>query len=394
MKNLIYFSTLLIWLISCSTQPTTKSELAFIDTSKKYPEKVIQLTDIADVSYIQLSSSQDDFLFNGSIDYMTQNTILVIDRSSQSVLLFTKEGIPKSRFNRKGQGPEEYTSIALVMYDEPHDDVFVFPDFSDHILVYSSKGAFKRKLRLPQRNINAQMALFDDQSILVYDNTKLWQATIQERNTDRSEDMIQAIDSTFFLISNVDGSLLEYIHLPNQNVDLSYKDLNGLFTAQANYGRIRKSSDGLLLYNPESDTIFLYNREKSLRPYLHKKPLLTKSKPMTVLDICLDVGKLQFLATYTYQTGKVPTPHYYMRDKETAEIYRQKISLPEYKGKVLYINPRQSSYLDKEYLFELDLDQLEEAYQEQRLSGQLEDLVASLLDQGDANNIFLLAKFY
>lgn len=96
MKNLIYFSTLLIWLISCSTQPTTKSELAFIDTSKKYPEKVIQLTDIADVSYIQLSSSQDDFLFNGSIDYMTQNTILVIDRSSQRYYSLPKKGYLKA----------------------------------------------------------------------------------------------------------------------------------------------------------------------------------------------------------------------------------------------------------------------------------------------------------
>src|SRR3712207_8353062 len=75
---------------------------------------------------------------------------------------------------------------------ETNDDVFVSPDFSDHIMVYSSMGKFKRRINLPQINVNGQMVLFDDQSILVYDNTKLWKTIMQSYSAETS------IDSTFF----------------------------------------------------------------------------------------------------------------------------------------------------------------------------------------------------
>ena len=68
----------------------------------------------------------------------------------------------------------------------------------------------------------------------------------------------QIIDSTFFLISKTDGAVQEYIRLPNKNIDLSYKDLEGTFIGQVSYGHVRNCADGLLLYNPETDTVFLY----------------------------------------------------------------------------------------------------------------------------------------
>lgn len=387
-KNIVLYFVLSIFVAGCSSNKQSNKELAFIDASKSYPEKEINLTDIADVSYVYLNSKSDDYLFKGSISYVTQNTIVVIDRSSHSILFFSKDGNPVSRFNRRGQGPEEYTDAASVMYDEESDDVFVSPDFSDHIMVYSSAGEFKRRINLPQRNINGQMALFDNQSILVYDNTKLWRATMQNKSAE------QVIDSTFFLISKTDGTVLEYIKLPSKNIDLNYKDLGGLFIAQISYGRVRKSPDGLFLYNPETDTVFLYGKNKSLTPYLYKKPSLDKSNPMTVMDICMDTGKFQFISLYSYKkTGAAPSPQYYMRNKETGEIFRQKITLPDYQGKEFFVNPRLLNYYEKEYHFELDFTKLEEAYNENRLSGKLKELVATLINEREPNNVFVFVDF-
>ena len=386
-KNILYIF-LSILIIGCSSDKKTLKELAFIDTSKEYPEKEINLKDIADVSYVYLNSKSDDYLFKGQIEYVTENRIVVIDRSSQSVLFFSKDGNPVSRFNRKGQGPEEYTDAASVMYDETNDDVFVSPDFSDHIMVYSSNGEFKRRIDLPQMNVNGQMVLFDDQSILVYDNTKLWRATMQSNSAETT------IDSTFFLISKADGTVLRYIQIPNKNIDLSYKDLGGDFIGQVSYGRVRKSTDGLLLYNPETDTVFHYSRDKTLTPYLHKKPLLSESNPMTVMDICMDAGNYQFLSLYPYQkTGASPSPKYYLRNKDSGEIFRQKITLPDYQGKYFFVNPRLSNYSEKGYYFELDFTKLEEAYNENKLSGKLKKLVASLIKEEDANNVFVFVDF-
>ena len=372
----------------CSSNKQSHKELAFIDVSKEYPVKEIDLTDIADVSYVSLNSESDDYLFKGGISYVTENSIVVIDRISHSILFFSKDGNPKSRFNRRGQGPEEYTDVFSVMYDEAKDDVFVSPDLSDHIMVYSSSGEFKRKISLPQMNINGQMAFFDDESILVYDNTKLWRATMQNDFTE------PVGDSTFFLISKTDGRVLEYIQLPNRNIDLGYKDLEGIFVGQISYGRVRRHSDGLLLYNPETDTVFHYSRNKTLTPYFHKEPLLGKSNPMTVMDICMDAGQFQFIAIYHYlETGKSPSPKYYMRDKKTGEIFRQKIGIPDYQGKYFSANPRLLGYYEKGYHFELDITELEEAYNQNKLSGELKELTALLMDDEEASNVLVFVDF-
>ena len=128
---------------------------------------------------------------------------------------------------------------------------------------------------------------------------------------------------------------------------------------------------------------------------MHKKPLLSDMNPMTVMDICMDGGRFQFLSVYPYlKTGSSPSPKYYMRDKETGEIFRQKITLPEYRGKDFYINPRLSNYYENKYHFELDFTELEEAYHENKLNGRLKELVATLMKEEDANNVFVFVDFH
>ena len=73
-----------------------------------------------------------------------------------------------------------------------------------------------------------------------------------------------------------------------------------------------------------------------LTPYLHKKPLLSDLDPMLAMDICMDAGKFQFLSVIHYLANGLTSPTYYTRDKKTGERFRQKIILPDYKGKGVY----------------------------------------------------------
>ena len=362
---------------------TTADSLLFTEPLDTLPDGVI-----SSVSWLPLQNS-DQRIIDEISKLSVVDSFIVIGSRRQAVLqVYSTEGKFLYEISEKGQGPEEYSDAASLMYDEANDEVFVSPDFSNHIMVYSSLGEFKRKINLPQVNVNGQMALFDDVSILVYDNTKLWQSTMQSN----APEVEQTIDSVFFLISKLDGTVLDYISLPNENIDLSYK--NSVFTSQVNYGRVRKSADGLLLYNPESDTVFHYSKEKHLTPYMHKKPILSSQNPMTVMDICMDAGKYQFIAVYPYrETGKSPTPKYYMRNKATGELFRQKITLSDFEGKELYINPRLFNYYEHAYHFELDFAELEEAYYKNKLSGKLKELVASLLENEESNNVFVFADF-
>ena len=100
MGRLVFYSILIIYLTtSCSSDRRADYDLPFIKINESFSEKEIILTDIADITYLCLASDNEDYLFAGAINSITENIIAIIDRSSGSILFFTKDGKPKSRFN-------------------------------------------------------------------------------------------------------------------------------------------------------------------------------------------------------------------------------------------------------------------------------------------------------
>ena len=125
-----------------------------------------------------------------------------------------------------------------------------------------------------------------------------------------------------------------------------------------------------------------------------KTPLVSATDPMVYMNNCVDAGRYQFMEVYTvrWEEGAFPFPaKYYMRDKKTGEIFRQKIILPDYKGKEFLFHSFYRDYENGPYL-ELDLIELKQAYNEDRLSGKLKELVATLNEEED-NNVFMFVHF-
>ena len=179
-RIVLYMLIFLVFGNNCSLEKREKGFLACIDVRKNYPEKEIILTDIANVSYLHLNTEDNDYLYSGGIVCISKNTIVVYDNASGSFLFFSKDGLPKSRFNRKGIGPQDYSTIASVIYDEVKDELFVFLFMSD-IQVYSSWGEHKRKIVLPQETVMSFSTFFDDQSIISYDASIQMQSSINKR---------------------------------------------------------------------------------------------------------------------------------------------------------------------------------------------------------------------
>ena len=392
--NILYLIIISVLITGCSSENQSKDSLPCIDVRKRYPEKEIILTDIADITYLHLSAKNEDFLYKGSINYATNNTIAIHDQSSGSILFFTKDGNPKSRFNRYGQGPEEYSRPFLtILYDEVADDVFVAQNDINFVQVYSSTGEYKRKLTLPQGVRISEMAVFDDQSLLVYDESKLWKNLKRNFSGDNTSIVPHDIDSAFFRISKIDGKVFEYVEMPGSNVDLSIKkdrDAQIIY-----YTHIVKCSDGFHLCNPETDTVFLYGKDKSLTPVICKTPLVGDLNPMLVMDNCMDAGNYQFMEIITNSASSREKPierMYYARNKKTGEVFRQKNILPDFKGKEFFFRARTAKFFENGYHFELDLIELNKAYRENRLSGKLKELTASL-DEFEDNNVFMFLQF-
>jgi hypothetical protein len=316
---------------------------------------------------------------------------VIHDSSSGRLLFFTKDGNPKSYFNHKGNGPEDYINVNQAVYDEEKDEIFVV--FRNVIQVYSSTGDHKRKITLPAGVIVSPIVSFDDESLFLYDASEQLPADVKGRT---DTDMYFA--SPFVRISKTDGKMLNCVELPAADVDLGlYRDMNGTrMLVRGRTSRVIKSDGGVLLCNPETDTVFLFGKDRCLTPVIYKTPAIGASDPMAYLNNCIDAGRYQFMEMYTlrFEEGAFPYPvTYLMRDRKTGEIFRQKIILPDYNGKHFFISPVQSGRdYENGAFFELDLTELKQAYGENKLSGKLKELTASLDEEKD-NNVFLLFKF-
>ena len=390
--ELKYLFIVVIIATGCSSNNQTGSILPFIDVRKNYPEKEIILTDIAEVVYVHLSTENEDYLYQGGIRDITENTIVIHDNSSDKILFFSKDGTPKSFFNRKGQGTEEYTGVRFIIFDEDADDVFIY-SMGNIFQVYSSTGEYKRTLFLPEGIFVNGCASFDRETFIVYDES----SRINRTQKGLMDFSIEHKDSSFIQISNVDGKVIHYLELSDKNIvlrdDRNFGDIRG---PVGRTSRLIKCKEGVLICNPETDTVFLYGTDKSLKPVIHKTPLVSDLDPMVYMNNCVDVGRYQFIEVFTvrWDEGAFPFPvKYYIRDTKTGEIFRQKIILPDYHGKEFIFSPLQTGRdYENGTFIELDLIELKQAYKDNRLGGKLKELVATLNELED-NNVFMFICF-
>ena len=383
--------------VSCGS---SQGSLPCIDVHKNYPEKEILITDIADISYVHLDAQDRDYLFSGIINYVTESAIVVNDRSSGSVLFFSRDGRPKSRFNHYGRGPGEYTEAIMIriIYDEIADDVFLFfsgfaTPLGASILVYSSTGEYKRSLVLPKGVDPSTPIDFDAQSLFFYDERNQFEK-MSKREIHRSPD---SFHSDYYRISKTDGAVLDSLDFPSNEADLTFRGPRSSATV-ATVSRVGKYAAGLYLCHADADTVFLY--DGVLRPVICKTPLASDLDPKTYMSDFVGLGRYQFVQTHTqYNWRKIPKEKwseyekYYVHDTHTGEIFRQKISLPEYKGKTFYMSSYHTYYNRKETIavFSMNMLELKDAYDAGRLSGELRALVGRLDE--DVDNIYLFARF-
>jgi len=395
-KAIVLFLLLTIALLtSCLHHHLSIDGLPVIDVSRKYAEKEIILSNIAEITYVCLDSKRNDFLYKGTIQYITKNTIVVKCAVTHSILFFSKDGAPKSRFNRYGNGPEEYWgTVNQIVYDEAADDVFISIPFINYIQVYSSKGEYKRKLPLPHGVALSQMGSFDHQSLIIYDDSRRLYKAQPKTSKDNMNYLKQKMDSSFFLVSKADGQVLDYIPMNISQKDLSFKTPDGM-PALLPLMNMVKHTEGFLLCNPETDTVFLYNKNKEFIPIICKIPLIDKSEPKIIINNCMDIDQYQFIEVQIvgWEYGNRKGNKHYIRDKKTGEVFQQKIVLPEYKGKTITISPDYSNFFyENGTIFSLDLYDLKQAYKDNRLRGKLKELVATLNENRD-NDVFMLVDF-
>ena len=362
-------------LIGCTSERGNKSSLIQINLTVSYPEKEIKLEDVAEIEYLQLEVTEG-FLFNQAPQIVTADKIIISQNILGDVLIFSRNGKPVSKFNRKGNGPGEYVYIRTLLFDEISDEIFIESD--DKIMVYSSSGTFKRMIHLAGRtnNICSQFVNYDPETLLLYDDCNLH-------------------PSPFVFISKKDGSVVDSIKVPKgKEVDLVASSQDGSFVRFSTINRIVKHNDGYLLTDFSIDTVYLLSHHRKLSPVLVRKPKIQSMDPVVYLNSFMEAGNYEFVSAVTVkdENGKLPKK-YLMRDKKTGSVYRQKITFNDYKGKEVNLSPETiaNTQDSKLGLIVLSLTELQDANKENRISGRLKELVEK--SDEDGNNIFMLLHF-
>ena len=372
-KKLLYLltCTYFFFFLGCTQEKRDESDLIHINVSVSYPINEIRLEEVAKVEFLQLGM-HDDFLFRGNPRIITENKI-ILGENNGDILIFSQDGKPIFKFNRRGQGAEEFINILGLIYDEVTDEFFVHSPH--HIVVYSSSGKFKRRFPLPEGAIVRDIGRFDRETLILYDDSQV----------------------VFMLISKKNGEIVEKIDIPTDermNIVYIIQDERGISALAAPAHRIVRYKDGFLLTDFALDTVFFLSQNRELTPILTRSPAIQSMSRIIYLNSFVEAGNYQFFSAVTVrnENGRLPRT-YLMRDKRTGAVYRQRITFDDFSGKEITLSPQtivhtQNSRLG---LVSLDLTELQDANNEGRLSGRLKEIVEN--SEEDGNNVFMLLHF-
>lgn len=381
LKTFTLYATLmaLLYLLFASSCKSDRREgdIVTIDVSKSYSEKEIDLNAIADIEYVIMDDS-DDYLYKGRPEYITENTILIEDLSTEDFLFFTREGVPKSRFNSKGGGPTEFSYYSSLLYDENRDELFIVD--RDRVFVYSSEGEFIRKFPLIEGSYVSATRDFDKESLIIYD-------------------ISESYDTDFLLISKEDGSVIDLINLPRiEKIQLYIMETKGenINITSGQTSNLVAHKDGFLLTNYSSDSVYLYNRNKETEPFVVRTPEIQNMNPIVYLNSLVETSQYQFMqiTTVKKENNRLPSVSI-VRDKSDKKIYKQKVILSDLKGKELDITPACIYNMKNSEVgfFELDIDELQTANNENKLSGELKKITEYAERTNNSNNIYMFLHF-
>lgn len=274
MKNLTYYLLVFsgFFLLGCTNK---NINLPVVDVTKSYPKKEILLQDIIDIDYTPLETRKDVFLSdNIRLSVISSDSILVGNCQEGSIFLFNKEGEMLEKFNHKGVGNREYQSIWGIFYNKDLDEVVVMDSpFQYRFQVYDSKGDYKRTMKINQKySLNSNEIInYNDSLFLCYDREN-----ILARGVDGIKNQ-----NPYILLSKFDGTVRSSLPiLVPQRVDatISVKRGENTFLYWARLHSIVRDKGNFILSEISKDTVFLYSKDKKMKPIAIRKPQVLKMK--------------------------------------------------------------------------------------------------------------------
>ena len=134
---------ILFILMGCGVDKS--DSLVTVDVTVNYPKKELVLQDFMDVEYIALEST-DEFLCQGIVQAIGKEIIFVKNVINDGdIFIFDRNGKGLRKFNRKGQGSEEYIFNLSAFVDDNSGEIYI-DEIIRNVLVYDFQGNFLKSI--------------------------------------------------------------------------------------------------------------------------------------------------------------------------------------------------------------------------------------------------------
>lgn len=381
MKNakLIASAFFMTVLAGCGNSNET-TDIITVDVSASYPDKELILQDFMDVEYVPLETN-DEFITKGKVMDVGKDVILVTNPREGDILFFDRAtGKSLKKINHRGQGGEEYLLIVNLILDEANGEMFANDGPSSKIQVYDLEGNFKRSISYKKGAFVSNIYNYDKNHLLCQD-------TYAPENT-------SSVNS-FFLISKQDGSMKD-IEIPfEKKISTVIVERIGdeVFGDGPRNSLIAPFENSWILTEPSADTVYMNRPDNGLQPFMARTPSVQTMKPEIFLFPGILTNRYYFMQTvkkecnFEKNEGMPTTDLVY--DKQENKIYKYIVYNNDFSGRTEDMSARS---LNNEIasIQTLQASELVEAYQNEKLKGNLKEIAAKLNEED--NPVIVLTK--
>ena len=356
-----------------------------LDVAKDYPEKTINLEDIAEVRYVPLETT-DQSLIQGIHKMATSDDKIVIcDLVQNTIFIFDKDGHFINSINKEGPGPQEYSSIQNFAVDFQKEEIYIcdYP-LKYRILAYSFDGEFIRESKLDQKIWPLILYNYDENFLIAYDSY----------NMESSE---KANKQPYSLINKKNGKVsplpLKITNRKSNRVMIS--EGQKYICAGVNIDPMIKTDDGVVISDFALDTIYKYTDHKlipiGVRKNLGQKDLSSFCAYSSNYSF-FNIVKMEVDEKNIKNAPSEVDAKFFFLDRKSSSISEVKIQMSDVITKKdirwdCYGRDLHESGVTRTF----KASTLMKLLKEHRLNGKLKE-IASTLNEDD-NPVLMIAKF-
>lgn len=350
-----------------------------------YPEKTINLEDIADVRYVPLETT-DQSLIQGIHKMATSDDKIVIcDLVQNTIFIFDQDGHYINSINKEGPGPQDYSTIHNFAVDFQKEEVYICDyQLKYRILTYSFNGEFIRESKLDQKIWPSTLYNYDEKFLIAYDTY----------NMDSGEG---ASIQPYSLINKENGQVspLPLIIENRKSNCVTISEGDNLLSVAADIDPMIKTDDGVVISDFALDTIYKYTNHKlipiGVRKNLGQKDLSAfraYNSNYALLNILkMDVDEKNLKDAPSKIKSKL-----FLLDKKNSSISAATIKMSDMiRRNEINWDCYGKDLHESGVAWSFKASVLTKRLKEQRLNGKLKE-IASTLNEED-NPVLMLAKF-